>query len=67
MILNHSYEELKKLTKDMSVLDKCIFLDELKAKEEDVERMEKTLEAGSNRSLKNKTPKKWCWSHNDVL
>lgn len=67
MILNHNYDDLNKVLKGMSVFDRVIYLDKLKAKEEEFNRIEKDLAAGSEHKFQSKRVKKWCFTNSDVL
>ena len=67
MLLNHNYDELKKQMKHMSVFERCLFLDKIKEKEKDNEKIEKVLEKGTTQRIRQSGVKRWGWSNNDVL
>jgi len=67
MIINYSLKELSAATKYMSILQRVKFINELKKKEKDIRRMERTLQIGSNIATRNSSPKKWGFQHNDIF
>lgn len=67
MIINYSLKELLDATKHMSTLQKIAFLEELKKKDKDIRRMERTLQIGSDIAIEQSVPKKQGFYYKDIF
>lgn len=67
MILNHNLKDLQKQLKGFSVLERYIFLEELKHKEMSNNQIANRLEYGNGQMLKRIKPKQFCFMHNDIF